>query len=88
LCKKKTPSALGGPSNDLIAAAAGAKGPVLIRDGHLLEKPTRSVLERIPERVVPPALFGSVNITVDIFSIHCLSIFPVLFSPYTLGTNQ
>ena len=52
--QKKTPSALGRPINDLIAEAAGAKGPVLIRDGYLLEKPTRFILKRTQEQVVIP----------------------------------
>ncbi|MCX6559982.1 MAG: catalase, partial [Candidatus Aminicenantes bacterium] len=36
--------------NDLNSATAGAKGPVLIQDVHLIEKLAHFARERIPER--------------------------------------
>lgn len=38
--------------NDLNSQTAGAKGPVLVQDVHLIEKLAHFDRERIPERVV------------------------------------
>ncbi len=46
-------TAFGSPvANDLNSVTAGPRGPVLIQDGHLLEKLGHFGRERIPERVV------------------------------------
>jgi catalase len=52
--KKKTlTTGFGMPvDNDLNSMTAGAKGPVLVQDGHLLDKLAHFDRERIPERVV------------------------------------
>lgn len=54
---------------------------ISIQEGHLLEKPVRLDCERLPEWLVQPALSDSMNTSVDIFSIHYISIFPGLSSP-------
>lgn len=51
--KKTLTSAFGAPiGNDLNTVTAGARGPALMQDVHLLEKLSHFDRERIPERVV------------------------------------
>jgi catalase len=51
--EKKLTTGFGMPvDNDISAITAGAKGPVLMQDVHLLEKLSHFDRERIPERVV------------------------------------
>ena len=51
--KKTLTTGFGKPvDNDLNSVTAGAKGPVLMQDVHLIEKLAHFDRERIPERVV------------------------------------
>ncbi|MDY7001464.1 MAG: catalase [Thermodesulfobacteriota bacterium] len=71
MAKKKTlTTAFGIPvGNDLNSATAGARGPVLMQDVHLLEKLGHFDRERIPERVVHAkgaGAYGYFEVTADL----------------------
>ncbi len=70
MSKKSLTKAFGAPvSNDLNSVTAGASGPVLMQDVHLLEKLAHFDRERIPERVVHAkgaGAYGYFEVTADV----------------------
>lgn len=77
---KKTLTTAGGHpvSQNQHSLTAGARGPVLIQDFHLIEKLAHFDRERIPERVVHAkgsGAYGTFTVTHDISKYTCASIF-------------
>lgn len=70
MSKKKMTSAFGKPiADDINSETAGAKGPVLMQDVHLMEKLAHFDREGIPERVVHAkgaGAFGYFEVTADV----------------------
>ncbi len=70
MSKKKLTSAFGKPvGNDISSETAGAKGPTLMNDAHLMEKLAHFDRERIPERVVHAkgaGAYGYFEVTADV----------------------
>ncbi|WP_291324965.1 catalase [Desulfovibrio sp. UCD-KL4C] len=68
--KKKMTTAFGKPvGDDINSQTAGAKGPILVQDMHLVEKLSHFDRERIPERVVHAkgaGAYGYFEVTADI----------------------
>ncbi|WP_419785467.1 catalase [Pseudodesulfovibrio sp.] len=68
--KKRMTGAFGCPvGNDLHTATAGARGPTMMQDVHLLEKLSHFDRERIPERVVHAkgaGAYGYFEVTADV----------------------
>ncbi len=68
--KKKMTTAFGKPvGDDINSQTAGAKGPILVQDVHLIEKLTHFDRERIPERVVHAkgaGAYGYFEVTADV----------------------
>ncbi|MGE4505571.1 MAG: catalase [Desulfovibrionaceae bacterium] len=70
MSKKKLTTAFGKPvGNDINSMTAGAKGPTVMQDAHLMEKLAHFDRERIPERVVHAkgaGAYGTFTVTADV----------------------
>ncbi len=78
-------TAFGRPiENNQNSVTAGARGPVLMQDYHLIEKMAHFNRERIPERVVHAkgyGGYGTFTVTKDISHLTCAKIFSAVGKP-------